>query len=480
VSADRLKSHPPHQHTSLLLINAELIDALGETINTNVRICGSAILAVGALTATATDTVIDAEGGLLLPGLSDHHVHLVSYAASLASIDCGPPSVCSAKDLMQAINAPGDGWLRGTNYFEGVVPDLDRNWLDQHGPDRPIRIQHRSGRLWILNSLGLAEIEAAAKDMADHERQQLDQADGRLFNVDALLGQLTRSSEPPIAQASRQLAAFGVTSINDMTPSNDLDTWQWFNRLQDDGELLQRVRLSGRPSLAGIAPTANLAVGETKVHLHEASLPKIDAFITLITQSHGINRPVAVHCVTEVELVFTLSAFETAGCIQGDRIEHASVIPEAIIPIIKALNLSVVTQPNFIESRGDDYAEAFTKDEQATLYRVNSIRQAGISVAFGTDMPFGNPDPWKAMQAAVDRTTQSGLIMGVDEDITPEQALMGYLGTLDHPFTPQIIQPGGPGDACLLSLPWQLVRNRLSADLVRMTIRDGKIIYRKT
>ncbi|WP_405849801.1 hypothetical protein [Streptomyces sp. NBC_01518] len=43
-------------------------------------------------------------------------------------------------------------------------------------------------------------------------------------------------------------------------------------------------------------------------------------------------RPVAVHCVTCVQLLVTLLALEEARPVAGDRIEHRSVIPAEVIP----------------------------------------------------------------------------------------------------------------------------------------------------
>ena len=72
--------------------------------------------------------------------------------------------------------------------------------------------------------------------------------------------------------------------------------------------------------LANQDNTLELFVGETKVHLHDASLPDFGELVELIVASHTQDRGVAVHCVTEVELVFTLSAFRAAGTNGLDRV----------------------------------------------------------------------------------------------------------------------------------------------------------------
>lgn len=461
------------------ILNAELLDSDGRTRLTNATITGSQFIeTTGHANLGDGSTVIDAKGNLLIPGLHDHHTHLIAYAASLASINCGAPDVASEADLKSALRGqPGRHWLRGTGYHESVSGHLDRQWLDTWAPDRPIRIQHRSGRLWILNSPGMEMIANAALSLAPDERDRLTSEDGRLYDVDELLGKLTRSDVPPVRLASQQLAAFGVTGINDMTPSNNPETWQWFSELQVSQDLLQKVRMSGRPALFGCKRTPRLSVGETKVHLHDSSLPNFDDFVSTITESHEKQRNVAVHCVTEVALVYTLSAFRSASTLAGDRIEHASVIPPALIEQLHALGLNVVTQPNFVHERGDAYLKDIPLTEHAFLYRTNSLKLAGVPTAFGTDLPFGHPDPWAAMDAATKRTTSSGHLLNEAERITPESALNGFLGELSAPSSIRSIKPGAPADCCLLDAPWQVLRNDLSSAHVIMTVRDGELIY---
>ena len=320
-------------------------------------------------------------------------------------------------------------------------------------------------------------IQEAAASLPRHERDRLNSTDGRLFDVDELLGKLTRSDTPPVSQASQQLAAFGVTGINDMTPSNNPEAWQWFSQRQVSRELLQKVRLSGRPELSHCQQTPRLSVGETKVHLHDSSLPDFDEFVTTITFSHRKQRCVAVHCVTEVELVFTLAAFRAAGSLPGDRVEHASVIPPALIEQLNELGLSVVTQPNFVYERGDAYLKDMPHDQHAFLYRTGTLMQAGIPTAFGTDLPFGQPDPWEAMKSATKRITFDGNQLNEAECVTPEAALNGFLGELAAPSSVRSIKNGVPADCCLMDVPWEVLRCDLSSDHVRMTMCDGEVIY---
>ena len=70
-----------------------------------------------------------------LPGLHDHHIHLLAFAASLNSVPCGPPHVTCERELAEALRArqpanPG-AWIRGVGYHPSVAGDIDRSWLDR-------------------------------------------------------------------------------------------------------------------------------------------------------------------------------------------------------------------------------------------------------------------------------------------------------------------------------------------------------------
>ena len=66
----------------------------------DVRIESSRVVQIGDLTAYPDEVLLDADGGALLPGLHDDHIHLLSYAASLDSVCCGPPDVTNEDALI--------------------------------------------------------------------------------------------------------------------------------------------------------------------------------------------------------------------------------------------------------------------------------------------------------------------------------------------------------------------------------------------
>jgi predicted amidohydrolase YtcJ len=427
---------------------------------------------------------LDAAGGALLPGLHDHHIHLRALAAAESSLRCGPPEVTNADALAAALTAAAgsDAWIRGIGYHESVAGELDRERLDALVPDRPLRIQHRSGALWIVNSAAARRLDLdGAADAPGVERNASGRASGRLYRLDAWLRDRIGGAAPPSLHAvSRRLAAFGVTGLTDATHTNTAAEIAAFAAAAERGELLQRLVVMGGPELPASGCPA-VERGARKLMLDERDLPDFDEVRGSVEDAHRADRAVAVHCVTRAELVLAAAAFAEAGSRAGDRIEHAAVAPPDAVALLAELSLTVVTQPNFVYERGDAYRVDVDPAERPWLYRGRGLLAASVPLGGGSDAPFGDPDPWAAMRAAVDRRTRAGAVLGPDEGLTPERALALFTSPASAPGDPpRTLAAGAPADLCLLDRPWSAARSLLSSALVAATIRDGCMLWQRS
>jgi predicted amidohydrolase YtcJ len=445
----------------------------------DVRIRQGTIVAIGDLTPEPGEPTLEGRGGMLLPGLHDHHIHLPALAARQASVPCGPPEVGNAAELTERLAAvPGSGWIRGIGYHESVLGCLpDKHALDAMVSDRPLRIQHRSGRMWLLNSAALDELLRQSPAPPGLEREG-GRFTGRLFDEDAWLQQALGSTPPDLSHASIELASYGVTGVTDMTPRNDPVIAANFASQREAGALLQRCVLAGTLSLAQ-AEQNHWQLGPAKLHLHEAALPSFGDATEFIGAAHGQDRPVAIHCVSELELVFALALLDEAGAHQGDRIEHISVASLELVDEMARLGLHACVQPHFIVERGDRYLLDVEPRDHPHLYRLRALTDSGIALAGGSDAPYGSADPWTAMAAAVSRHTASGAAIGIDEALTPEQALALYLADPLDVTRSRPIAVGTPADLCLLDRPWNEARLRLCSSDVVATIVAGRIVHHR-
>jgi predicted amidohydrolase YtcJ len=399
-----------------------LRDVEVEGVRVDVRVARGLVVEVGPrLSSIRAEEEIDGHGGALLPGLHDHHVHLRATAAARASIDC-------REGLRALTSATGDR-VRGVRSSESV----DRAALDALVPDRPVRVQHRSGALWMLNSAALAELDALGRlpDHPDVERDERGRPTGRLWRLDHLL----RGTWPSIGDLDalgRELAAYGITGVTDATPD-----------------------LEETPSV----PQAVTLLGRRKLLLHDHDLPTFDDLVGRVSERHASGLPVAVHCVTRESLLLTLAVLDEVGRLPGDRIEHAAVVPDPAA----LRGLQVVTQPGFLSDRGDDYRRDVAADDLAHLYPFASLLAAGVDAVASSDAPYGPADPWQVVRSACRRDLLP------EERVTPGVALGGYLRGPD--LGPRRrVRVGEPGALTLLHTSLADALDALDSACVRQVL----------
>ncbi|MCW2936940.1 MAG: amidohydrolase [Actinomycetia bacterium] len=444
--------------SGLLLRDAEL----GGSRRADVRVRDGIVARVApSLERLPGEEVLDCGGAAVIPGLCDHHLHLHAMAAARSSVRCGPPDVRTAGELTETLRAAvpdENGWIRGTGYFESVAGDLDAIALDAMRPDVPVRVQHRSGALWVLNSAALAAVGAAGgtEPHPGIERDADGRATGRLWRADDWLrDRLGSRTLPSLAAVGADLLGYGITAVTDATPDLDAAAITSISDAMLRRELPPRVHLLGVPLGASIPRTQGLTVGPYKIVLADSGMLTYPELAGRITAAHEAGRAVAVHCVTLEALVLLLAALQDVGTRQGDRIEHGGIVPENVIDDLAHLGVRVVTQPGFLADRGDDFLRDLPAGEHADLYRCGSLLRAGVRVALSSDAPYGPPDPWAVLAAAVSRRTASGRVAGPAERVAYGDALAAYLGPPDDPGGPPCrVAVGSPADLVVFRVPF--------------------------
>jgi predicted amidohydrolase YtcJ len=455
--------------------------ALADISCRDVRLADGLITGFGpGLRPAPGEPDIDAAGGLLLPGLHDHHVHLRALAAAAASVAAGPPQTPTAAALTARLRAadvslPPGAWLRAVGYHESVAGDLDRDALDRLLPHRPVRVQHRTGALWMVNSLGARQLGLDGCDQAGVERDGTGRPTGRLWRMDRWLAARVPAADADLGAVSRQAAELGITGFTEATPGATRDDLvalaaepvaQRLHCMAPPGVSPPRA-----PDAVGPASVGLITVGPEKILLDDTALPTLDELAERIRAAHRADWLVAVHCVTRVQLVLTLAALDLAGRLPGDRIEHGAVIGTGSLAGLRGL--TVVSQPHFIAERGEQYAADVPSEDLPDLWRLRSLIEAGITVAAGTDAPFGAADPWHVMRAAARRPPA----FRADDAVSPAMALALFLGEPAAPGRQRLVRPGHPADLVLLRASPLEVLDSLASDLVAVTMVNGEIVY---
>jgi predicted amidohydrolase YtcJ len=397
------------------------------------------------LTTAEGETVIEGHGGELLPGLADHHIHLRALAAARRSLDL------KGADLTEVPQDAGTGWLR----VVGAGVELKRADVDAVWPQRPVRVQHRSGALWTLNSTALERLGPGASP-AEIATGQFWRSGERLRSM------LDLGEEADLAAVSAELAGYGITHVTDATPDGDAAT------LTIDQHVL---------SLA-----AN-GTGPRKLVIADHQLPDLDDLVHAISGAHAEGRGVALHVVSAVAIALALAAFDAAGSSAADRIEHAAVCDDDSALRIAELGITVVTQPSMMARHGRTFVRDSEPRERPLLWRYGGLLRAGVRAAVSSDAPYGDPDPWATIRAAVTRVSDGVPVGPDDEGVAATIALASMLTELHDPAGAQrLVRVGAPADLCLLDseLPTALDRAvRCERVTVRATFIDGVLRYSK-
>lgn len=446
----------------------------------DVRVRGEVITEIGRDLRHDGEDILDAHGGALLPGLHDHHIHLNALAAADNSVSLGPPHVTTSGEAATALRraTPISGWVRAVNYHESVAGQLDRHVLDKWVPNAAVRVQHRTGAVWVLNSHALQRIAPLLTPGSPGvELDAQGVPTGRLWRLDdklvSYLPNRDGSQRSALRSVTARLLAYGLTGVTDATPGL---TSAGLAMLAETHPL--RLHLLGTSD--GIELPHRWTHGPRKILLHDHELPSFDDLLLLIDPL-GLGdrrRPIAVHCVTRESLTLTTAALDVAGPRPGDRIEHGSVVPPELDETIRRLGLTVVTQPDFLRTRGDAYLRDVGADDAPHLYRWASLTRSAVAVAPSSDAPYGDPDPWQVMRSARSRCTDGGVVVGPDDRVSVKTAIAGYLTAPDEPGgRARRVRVGAPADLCLLQVPLADAIQNPCHELVAATVAAGKLVF---
>ncbi len=425
------------------------------------------VLARGEALPAAT-TRIDARGRTLLPGLIDAHGHVTDLGFGALQLDLVGSS--SLGDLQQRLKSyaaahPGKGWIVGHGWNQELWPTKafpTSADLDSAVADRPVVLERVDGHAMVANSAALRAAGVTSSTLAP--------AGGRIENglfVDnatALIGKAVPAATPAeldaaLAKAQAILLGFGVTSAGSMSTS--VADWKAFDRAGAAGTLKIRLMsyLLGGQDLAVAAPTpwlfdghlravgvklfADGALGSRGAWLKQpyADRPgtrglQFHSDAELLAQAdaaagHGFQ--LAIHAIGDAANAQAIGVYEALTRKYGTgrrwRIEHAQIVDPADIPRLARSGIIASMQPTHQTS---DMNMAEARVGAARLkggYAWATILRSGAHLAFGSDFPVENPNPFPGLSAAISRSDPAGRPPGgwrPEEKVSFAQALASF------------------------------------------------------
>ncbi|HEY0497962.1 MAG TPA: amidohydrolase family protein [Kutzneria sp.] len=423
--------------TDLLLRNVHRAGRL-----VDVRIAGG-VVAEFAEPGILVGDGVDGQGGHLLPGLVDAHVHMQQLAATQRRIPLGEAK--SAVEAVELVRGSTDEWVFGANFVDGLWPDAPhKDLLEAALPGRKVALSSAD-----LHTLWLSP--AALKELGtDHPTGVLVEAECMAVTARLPAGDL----DAWVLDAADAAAARGVTKIVDYELTDTIADWQRRLAIRTPSvrvsgviakHLLETAIARGHRTGA-VVPDSDglLSVGPYKLFVdgslntrtaychdpyegdgHGMVVVPPEELVPLMRRAwvHGLEP--AVHAIGDHANQIALDAFEAVGC--RGRIEHAQLVASADLPRFAQLGVIASVQPAHAPD-DRDVADRHWDGRTGRAFPYRSLLAAGATLEIGSDAPVAPLDPWDGIASAVTRTDDDRPAWHPEQRIPVEVALAAAAG----------------------------------------------------
>jgi predicted amidohydrolase YtcJ len=213
-----------------------------------------------------------------------------------------------------------------------------------------------------------------------------------------------------------------------------------------------------------------------------------EALNELVLRVHEAGLQACIHSNGDREIEMVLNAFEHAlkqkpRANHRHRIEHCSVVTEALLRRIKELGLVIVPH-SYIWEHGDKM-ENYGAWRWDWMHPARSLIDLGIPVAGHSDDPVSVADPLLRIQDMVTRKSAEGKTYGAKQRVTVQEALRAWtLGGAFASFEENrkgSIATGKLADFVVLSSDLTQTAPDAIRDIpVEMTVVGGKIVFQRS
>lgn len=454
---------------------------------TSVRVHGTKITAAGPPGPARGAVPVDLDGGTLLPGFIDAHVHPVFAGNQLRRCDLRAASTPSGYVGLVAAYArdhPEEEWITGGGWamdaFPGGIPT--RELLDAVVADRPVFLPNRDGHGAWVNSkaLTLAGIDNSTPDPADGriERDAAGEPNGMLqegaaWLVSRLLPPVTGEDwYQALLVAQRHLLSLGITGWQDAIVGSHRGAPDpigaylraagagtlvanvvgalWWDRdrgLEQLPELVESRRTgqagrfratSVKMMLDGVAENHTAAMLEPYLDAEgcpagHSGLDFIDprelpGFVTALDEA---GFQVHFHALGDRAVRNALDAVTAARQSAGARklrhhLAHLQVVHPDDIPRFARLSATANIQPLWAthEPQMDELTIPFLGERRSGWqYPFRSLLDSGSPLCAGSDWPVSSPNPLWGAHVAVNRSLPAAAGGCGSDPFLPGQAL---------------------------------------------------------
>ena len=484
--------------------------------------------------------VLDMSGNMVLPGLTDAHVHIKwigerELGLNLQGIDDLGETVAKIRQRVEA--TPEGEWVVGVGWIEKKWAEnrfLHKDDLDPFSPNHPV-VANRAGEHSIIANTKAMEIAGITADTPDPDGGQIVRDEnGELTGmfVDNAMNLIrdhiptpTRAQDKRSLQAGFDfMARMGWAQVQqaggfysefdimkEMHAEGTLKTRMYYSTWagEETAKLLQRgpeISPDNMLDLMMIKYQADGALGSRGAAMLEPyddadtkglQLIDHDEALPVLIEALKQGIQVEIHAIGDYTNRFVLDLYEEAfnavplaDRANADprwRIEHAQIIHPDDQKRYKELDIIAVVEASTV--KGDLYfaGDRIGSERLKNAYLWKSLIDQGIRFSAGTDAPVEVGDPRVEFFSLIARTDFNGFYTddwNIDERLSRDQALKTMtLWAAQAAYQEEIrgtIEVGKKADFSIFDKDWMTIEpiEIMDSETV-MTIVDGKVTYER-
>ena len=414
------------------------------------------------------DELYDAQGRTIVPGFNDSHLHLMNKGVALAAVDlAGARSIeeviergrryIQDNEIPPGTLVHGMGWNQ--DYFTDEQRLLTRFDLDRISTEHPIIFERTCIHIIACNTLALEKAgvtletpvnPGGAIDRDERGLTGLLRENACVQVAYLLQNRSVEEKKRLIRRAMAHAAQYGITSVQ----TCDLYAQTWPSTLQAFDEVLtetpalrvyhqfncltpEEVRTfceAGHRTGTGsdfnrIGPLKVFVDGSLGARTAALRKPYHDDATTqgiltlddaqldaLLTAAQAYDCSMIAHAIGDEAVETVLKSFEKV-VVNGQNekrlgVVHVQITDEALLDRFARLGAVAYVQPIFLDYDIGIVTDRVGPELAATSYAFGTLRDKGVHVAFGTDSPVEDMNPFDNLYCAVTRQRKSGEPVG--------------------------------------------------------------------